>query len=125
MKGLARGEIVTALFFKDKPRPGVVVRAGRYAESENVTLCPITSTLAGGPIRVQVMPGPSGLARASEIVPYRITTLPAHRVSEAIGQLSSAELRELDRVLRDWLDLNGRWAPARPGSHAQRGDPAD
>lgn len=106
MKHLARGDVVTALFFKDKPRPGVVVRASRYADSENLTLCPITGTLAGGPLRVRVMPGPSGLERESEIVPYRVTTLPAHRVSEAVGRLSGAELRELDDVLRDWLDLN-------------------
>ncbi len=36
MKHLARGDVVTALFFKDKPRPGVVVRASRYADSENL-----------------------------------------------------------------------------------------
>jgi mRNA-degrading endonuclease toxin of MazEF toxin-antitoxin module len=108
MKRLARGDVVTALFFKDKPRPGVVVRADRYIDSENVTLCPVTSTLAGGPLRVRLMPGSSGLERESEIVPYRITTLPGHRVAGPVGHLSSAELRELGAVLRDWLDLDER-----------------
>ncbi len=108
MKSLERGDVVTALFFKDKPRPGVVVRANRYAESENVTLCPLTGTLAGGPLRVRVMPGTSGLERESEILPYRITTLPAHRVGDAIGHLSNTELQEMEAVLQDWLELSIR-----------------
>lgn len=108
MKRLARGDVVTALFFRDKARPGVVVRADRYIDSENVTLCPITSTLAGGPLRVRMSPGPSGLARESEIVPYRVTTLPMNRVGAPIGHLFGAELRELSAVLRDWLDLDER-----------------
>ncbi len=105
MKRLERGDVVTALFFKDKPRPGVVIRASRYVESENVTLCPLTSTLAGGPLRVRVMPGMSGMQQVSEIIPYRITTLPVHRVGEPIGRLPSSELHEMDSVLRDWLAL--------------------
>ena len=105
MKQLKRGDVVTALFFKDKPRPGVVTRASRYAGSQNVTLCPITSTLAGGPLRVGVAPDESGLEKESEVLPYRITTLPAHRVGDVIGRLSSSELRELNAVLRDWLEL--------------------
>ncbi len=40
---LQRGSVVTALFFKDKPRAGVIVRSSDYVNSENVTLCPITS----------------------------------------------------------------------------------
>lgn len=105
MRHLERGDIVTALFFKDKPRPGVVTRANRYGQSENITLCPLTSTLAGGPLRVRVMPGISGLDRTSEILPYRITTLPAHRVGEPMGRLSASELVDLDSILRDWLGL--------------------
>jgi mRNA interferase MazF len=103
---LNRGDVVTALFCEDKPRPGVVARASRYSGSENVTLCPITSTLAGGPLRVRVAPGASGLNTASEILPYRITTLPAHRVGARLGRLSRAELHALNGVLRDWLDLD-------------------
>jgi mRNA-degrading endonuclease toxin of MazEF toxin-antitoxin module len=106
VKRLERGDVVTALFFKDKPRPGVVIRASRYVESENVTLCPLTSTLAGGPLRVRVMPGLSGLKRESEILPYRITTLPAHRIGEPIGRLSYSESHEMDSVLREWLALD-------------------
>ncbi len=107
MRHLERGELVTALFFKDKPRPGVVVRASRYAQGENISLCPIASTLAGGPLRVRVMPGKSGLEAESEILPYRITTLPRHRIGDPIGRLSNSELRVLDSVLKDWLELGG------------------
>lgn len=105
MKTLRQGDVVTALLFKDKPRPGVVARANRYCDGENITLCPITSTLAGGPIRVRVAPGQSGLEMTSEILPYRITTLPAQRVVAHLGRLSSAEIRALDAVLRDWLGI--------------------
>jgi len=107
MKCLERGQVVTALFFKDKPRPGVVVRASRYAQSDNVTLCPVTSTLAGGPLRVRVLSGKSGLETESEILPYRITTLPGHRIGDSIGRLSNSELRAMDGVLKDWLELGG------------------
>jgi mRNA-degrading endonuclease toxin of MazEF toxin-antitoxin module len=85
--------------------PWVVARANRYCDSENITLCPITSTLAGGPLRVRVAPGQCGLDVASEILPYRITTLPAHRVEAHLGRLSNAEMRALDAVLRDWLGI--------------------
>lgn len=105
MRRLERGDLVTVLFFKEKPRPGVVVRADCYAQSENVTLCPVTSTLAGGPLRVRVNPGMSGLEQESEVIPYRITTLPENRIGEYIGRLSKSQLRELDGILRDWLDL--------------------
>lgn len=105
MKRLERGDVVTALSFKDKPRPGVVIRASRYVESENVTLCPLTSTLAGGPLRVRVASGMSGLERESEVLPYRITTLPVHRIGKPVGRLSHSEQHELDSVLRDWLAL--------------------
>ena len=107
MRSLERGHLVTALFFNDKPSTWVVVRANRYAQSDNITLCPITSTLAGGPLRVRVTPGESGLETESEILPYRITTLPGHRVGDPIGRLSNSELRAMDCVLRDWLELGG------------------
>ncbi len=105
MTRLERGDVVTAMFFKDKPRTGVVVRSSAYAASENVTLCPITSTLAGGPLRVLVRPGASGLNKESEVMPYRITTLPGQRVGKVIGRLSKGEIDQINAVLREWLDV--------------------
>lgn len=108
MNRLARGDVVRTLFLKGQAGQALVIRADRYIGSENVTLCPVTSTLAGGPLRVRVMPGQSGLERESEVVPYRIITLPGRRVGAPIGQLSSTEMRELNAVLRDWLNLDER-----------------
>jgi mRNA-degrading endonuclease toxin of MazEF toxin-antitoxin module len=54
---------------------------------------------------VRVAPGESGLEQESEILPYRIMTIPAHRVGDVIGRIARHELRELTGVLRDWLDL--------------------
>jgi mRNA interferase MazF len=103
---LNRGDVAWALFYKDKSRPGVVVRHDVYAASDNITLCPITSVISGSPLRPRVARGKgSGLRKDSEVMVYRIATLPPHRVRDVIGRLTAAELRAVDAALKRWLDL--------------------
>lgn len=103
---LNRGDVVWAVFYKDKPRPGLVVRHDVYAASDNITLCPITSAISASPLRPQVAGGKgSGLAKDSEVMVYRITTLPSHRVRDVIGRLTAGELRAVDAALKRWLNL--------------------
>ncbi|MEA3410043.1 MAG: type II toxin-antitoxin system PemK/MazF family toxin [Pseudomonadota bacterium] len=102
---LNRGDVVTALFFQDNQRTGVVVISTDFQASENVTLCPITSTLVGGSLRVRVLPGASGLTMTSEVMPYRVTTLPLSRIGTVVGRLSDTEVENLNRILKEWLNL--------------------
>lgn len=103
---LHRGDVVLALFYKDKSRPGVIVRHDVYAASDNVTLCPITSILSGSTLRPRVARSKgSGLSSDSEVMVYRVATLPMHRVSDVIGRLTVTEMRAVDAALKRWLDL--------------------
>lgn len=102
---LNRGDVALA-FFKDKVRPGVVMRHDIYAASDNITLCPITSISSSGLLRPPVAGGKgSGLSRNSEVMVYRIATLPPHRVKEVIGRLTAAEMHGVDAAVQHWLGL--------------------
>lgn len=103
---LKRGDIAWALFYKDKPRPGVVVRHDVYAVSDSITLCPITSVISDSPLRPRIANGKgSGLSTDSEVIVYRIATLPLQRVRDVIGRLTAAEMNAVDAALKRWLCL--------------------
>lgn len=103
---LNRGDVVWALFYPDKARPGVVMRHDVYAASDNITLCPITSVISGSLLRPRVARGKgSGLAKDSEVMVYRVATLPLHRIRDVTGRVTAAEMRTVDAALKRWLDL--------------------
>lgn len=103
---LKRGDIAWAKFHKDKTRPGVVVRHDAYAANDNITLCPITSIISGHYLRPRVARGKgSGLTKNSEVMVYRIATLPPPRVRNIMGRVSAAEMRAIETALKRWLDL--------------------
>lgn len=103
---LTRGDIAWARFYKDKTRPGVVVRNDAYGGGNNITLCPLTGTVSGHFLRPLVARGKgSGLTANSEVMVNRIATLPSARVQNLIGRVSAAEMRDIDTALTHWLGL--------------------
>lgn len=109
---LARGDLVYVAAkgpYTSKPRPAVVVQSNAaLGLRESVTVCLLTGQLAEAPLaRVRIEPSAlNGLAKPSDVMADKIITVPAERLpGPAFGRLSVAELRELDRALRFWLDL--------------------
>ncbi len=86
-----------------KPRPAVIVQSD-WLNAEDPTsyiLCPLTTTLTGrSNIRVPVEPSAgSGVQRRSEVMVDKVSTAPARRIRETVGQLDAAALRAIDRAV--------------------------
>jgi mRNA-degrading endonuclease toxin of MazEF toxin-antitoxin module len=100
------GDVAIARFFADKSRPGVAVGNDIYTRSL-VMVCPVTSTLVGGPLRLRIEPAGSGLKQPSEIMPHRLQSLPTTVIDRAVGRLPADVFQELEDILLDLLGLEG------------------
>lgn len=106
---MKRGEIwaVAGGVYSPKPRPAVIIRDDRFTDTGSVTVCPLTSTPVDAPLlRLPVTPGErSGLTSGSWIMVDKITTVRRSNVSRQIGQISAAQIVELERLLAVFLGL--------------------
>ena len=106
-----RGDIVvlaTKGAYTSKPRPWVVVQNSAFAGLDSVTLCLITTELiAGVPmLRVEVKPTTgNGLAADSQVQIDKIVTVPASKISQKIGVLETATMRNVSGAIAYFLDL--------------------
>jgi mRNA interferase MazF len=106
-----RGDIVLASGagdFSRKPRPFLVVQSDAFNPvHRSVSMCPVTSVLAGeGWVRVALEPTPeTGLERESEAEIDKVSTLRRERIVKTIGSAPSAAMLRVDVALRRWLDL--------------------
>ncbi len=98
------GDVVVARFFSDKARPGVVIGNDAYLRAL-VMICPMTTNLAGGALRIPIKPDVSGLQYTSEIMPHRLQSLPPERIAEQVGCLPTHIMNRLEDVLLDLLGL--------------------
>jgi mRNA interferase MazF len=96
----------------NKRRPAVIVsndRANATAERLGrgvVTVVPVTSNTAKVyPFQVFLAATTSGLRVDSKAQGEQIRSVSAERLSQRLGQVSNAELTELDAALRLHLDL--------------------
>jgi len=109
---LRRGDLVTVVAkgpYTGKPRPALVIQASETLPyRDSVTVCLLTTDLIDAPLfRVRVAPLPgNGLARPSEVMADKITTLPLSLVSaKPFGRLSPGDMQRVDASLRFWLAL--------------------
>lgn len=105
---IRRGDVFIARFFKDKARPGVVVRADVWRKSNNVTMCQLTElaehfNLTRTRVRLRNREGTGTVQMVVQI--DRVQTLPVHRIGQYVDHLTAAEMQAIDRGLRLWLDL--------------------
>ena len=106
-----RGDIVLAAGAGDysrKPRPFLVVQSDAFNDvHRSVSLCPVTSILAGeGWVRIALAPTlDTGLDRDSEVEVDKVSTLRRERIVRTIGSAPSAAMVRVDEALRRWLDL--------------------
>ncbi|MGV6858908.1 MAG: type II toxin-antitoxin system PemK/MazF family toxin [bacterium] len=107
--GIERGSIVTVVMQGNygKPRPAVVVQNSVFSAHGSITLCPLTSHLIDAPLfRVSVTPTTeNGLQLDSQIMVDKIITVPAEKVGEQLGFLSTKQILEMNQALALWIGL--------------------
>lgn len=91
-----------------KPRPALVVQNNRSSEFfESVTICLLTSDVQfESKIRVCVEPSlENGLRKASHVQCEKIQSVPKKKLGAKIGNLSVADMQNVDLAIAFHLDL--------------------
>ena len=104
-----RGEIwtVSGGTYAQKPRPALIIQDDLFAESESITLLPLTTQLTDAPLlRLTVEPGPlTGLERISQIMADRLTTVRRANLGQRIGRIDSETMVAVEQSLAVFLGL--------------------
>ena len=104
-----RGELwtVSGGTYAQKPRPALIIQDDLFADSETVTLLPLTSQLADAPLlRLTVEPGQlNGLDRPSQIMIDKLTTVRRLNVGQRIGRVDSETMVAVEQSLAVFLGL--------------------
>lgn len=106
---MKRGEIrlVAGGVYASKPRPAVILQDDHFAALDSVTVCPLTSTVLDAPLlRLPIVADErSGLDTDSSVMADTITTVRRSNVGARVGELSSDQLIELERLLLVFLGI--------------------
>jgi mRNA interferase MazF len=92
-------------------RPVVVVSHDAFNQTpgwRSIIVVPLTTSIvqAGrGPSAIVLPPGAAGLRRESVVLCHQVTTLDRSKLALRIGELSTAELIQVDEGLRAAMDL--------------------
>jgi len=105
-----RGELwtVSGGTFAQKPRPALIIQDDLFAESESVTLLPLTShLLADAPLlRLTIDPGQlNGLGRVSQIMVDKLTTVRRTNLGHRVGRIDSETMVAVEQSLAVFLGL--------------------
>jgi mRNA interferase MazF len=104
-----RGELWTVAggVYATKPRPALIFQDDLFAATDSVTVLPFTTDIVDAPLlRVRVSESElNGLARASEIMIDKITTVRRSNVETRIGRLTASQLAEVERSVLVFLGL--------------------
>jgi mRNA interferase MazF len=107
---VARGDIWTIAGGPDyagKPRPAVILQDNQFAGLESVTICALTSDLAGEDVvRLAVNPNDeNGLRQPSRLMVDKITTIPRSKLGRQIGRLRDEDMAKLSAAVMIFLGL--------------------
>jgi mRNA interferase MazF len=93
--------------YAQKPRPALIIQDDLFAESESVTLLPLTSQLTDAPLlRLTVEPGRlSGLQQVSQIMVDKLATVRRSNLGERIGRIDSRTMGAVEQSLVVFLGL--------------------
>lgn len=109
MGRVSRGGIVLVAggVYASKPRPAVVIQDDLFAETDSVTVCPISSTHAKAALLRLALPADdvNGLNVDSFAMVDKITTVRRSNTRELIGSLTDVQMLELERRLVVFLGI--------------------
>jgi mRNA interferase MazF len=96
-----RGELwlVAGGVYASKPRPALIVQDDLFAETDSVTVCPLTTTPVDAPMLRVLIPadGTSGIRQPSYLMVDKLTTVRRANVSQLVGKLRPEQLIEFER----------------------------
>jgi mRNA interferase MazF len=109
---VTRGDVWTVAgggAYRGKPRPAVVLQDDRFAATNSVIVCPVTSDPADAPLfRIPVTANDkNGLQQPCRLMVDKLTAVPRARLRRKIGTLGVAEMTALDRAVAVFLGLGG------------------
>ena len=107
---MKRGDVWTisgGAEFAGKPRPAVIIQSDRFDSTVSVTVCLFTTTLRDADIlRPAVEPtATNGLARPSQVMIDKLTTVQRSKLGRRIGELTAHDLAAIDTSLLLFLGL--------------------
>ncbi len=107
---MRRGDIHLAAArgaYSGKPRPVVIVQDDRFAATDSVTVCPLTTSPIDAPlIRIPVASTEvTGIEQPSHVMIDKISTIPRTNLRDYLGRLPDPDLIRLDRALLVFLGL--------------------
>jgi mRNA interferase MazF len=107
-----RGEVWTASGgsgYAGKPRPVVIIQDDRFAATQSVTICGLTTApIEADLARPLVEPTPeNGLRTPSRLMADKITTVPRRLLRDRIGRLSEEDMQALNLAILVFLGLAG------------------
>ena len=104
-----RGELwtVSGGTYAQKPRPALIIQDDLFAESESITLLPLTSQLTDAPLlRLTVEPGQlTGLERVSQIMVDKLTTVRRASLGQRMGRVDAKTMVAVEQSLAIFLGL--------------------
>lgn len=106
---MKRGDLIVTSLPGDygKPRPALVIQSDLFADTESVTLLPLTSMLVRTPLgRLSVDPdAQNGLRVPSQVMIDKLMTIRRDKVGPVIGSLDQATMLEVTRLLALFVGL--------------------
>ena len=105
---LRRGELWTAAGgqpYTTKPRPVLIIQDDRFADTDSVTVCPITSDPTRADLlRIALEPtSDNGLRHRSCVMADKVSTIPRARLGTRLGRIDRGSLSDVERAILVFL----------------------
>lgn len=106
---MKRGELWTVAggVYATKPRPALILQEDLFADTDSVTVLPLTSKCLDAPLLRYHLDADSalGLERDSDVMIDKTTTVRRTNVMQRIGKLSGQQMIEIERLVATFLGL--------------------
>ena len=104
-----RGELwmVAGGVYASKPRPALIIQDDVFANTDSITVLPLTTTALDAPLlRVPIASAPgNGLAQDSWVMIDKLTTVRRTNLGQHLGRISASDLASIERLVVVFLGL--------------------